>query len=327
MAISSTTLSSTRSCSSRVSWLSSLPPSASATAEPPARSCRWRITAPPTTTATTPRATRPNSSGSRARARGSGPPSWPSNSTTARATSTLAAMISPATASSSRSTRRPVRRRARSWAVKKSIALPCLSGRSSEAYPGCGLDLGAVLELQQRRILPVAEGGGHHHRRKALLVGVVLHHRIVEGLAGEGDAVLGAGQGLAELAHVLGGLEVGIGLHHHVETPQGRAQGPLGAGKRRHGAWLAGVGRGILQPRQGAVARLGHRLQGLALVAHVGPGGLHQVGNQVVAALELYLDLGEGVLEAVLQRHQAVVDRDRIDHQQADHHQRQDKRK
>src|SRR5262249_53196519 len=40
---------------------------------------------------------------------------------------------------------------------------------------------------------------------------------------------------------------------------------------------------------------------------------LDQVRNQVVAALELHVDLREGVLEAVAQRHQAVVDGDRPD--------------
>ena len=42
---------------------------------------------------------------------------------------------------------------------------------------------------------------------------------------------------------------------------------------------------------------------------HVALGRLDQVGDQVVAALELHVDLGERVLEAVARTDQAVVHR------------------
>ena len=44
---------------------------------------------------------------------------------------------------------------------------------------------------------------------------------------------------------------------------------------------------------------------------HVALDRLDQVRNQVVAPLELHLDLRERVLEAVLERHELVVDADR----------------
>jgi hypothetical protein len=40
----------------------------------------------------------------------------------------------------------------------------------------------------------------------------------------------------------------------------------------------------------------------------IASGDLDQVGNQVVAALQLHVDLREGVLERVARGHQAVVD-------------------
>jgi hypothetical protein len=45
-------------------------------------------------------------------------------------------------------------------------------------------------------------------------------------------------------------------------------------------------------------------------VLQVALGRLDQVGDQVVAALELHVDLRERVLEAVAQRYQPVVDPD-----------------
>ena len=48
-------------------------------------------------------------------------------------------------------------------------------------------------------------------------------------------------------------------------------------------------------------------MQGLALVQHIGLGALHQIGNQVVAALELHINLRKSILKLVAQRHQLVV--------------------
>ena len=43
-------------------------------------------------------------------------------------------------------------------------------------------------------------------------------------------------------------------------------------------------------------------------MAQVALGGFHQIRYQIVATLELYLDLGKAILETVFQRHQFVVD-------------------
>src|ERR1035437_860866 len=59
----------------------------------------------------------------------------------------------------------------------------------------------------------------------------------------------------------------------------------------------------------GRIARVDHRFQRLALVGKVSLGSFHQIGDQVIAALQLHIDLRESVLETVAQGHQAIVDR------------------
>ena len=46
----------------------------------------------------------------------------------------------------------------------------------------------------------------------------------------------------------------------------------------------------------------GVKIEGAALVFEVALGGFDQVGDEVVAALELNVDLGEGVFETVAER-------------------------
>ncbi len=58
----------------------------------------------------------------------------------------------------------------------------------------------------------------------------------------------------------------------------------------------------------GHVAGLGNLFQGLAFVSGITFDCLDKVGDQVVPALELNIDLGPGVLELVAQANQAVVD-------------------
>src|SRR5690606_29594615 len=61
----------------------------------------------------------------------------------------------------------------------------------------------------------------------------------------------------------------------------------------------------------GGGPRRGHGLKGLALVAEVALGGLHQVRYQVETPLQLDVDLGEGILVSIACHHEAVVDPDR----------------
>ena len=92
--------------------------------------------------------------------------------------------------------------------------------------------------------------------------------------------------------------------------PRVRAQRAFGAGQRGHGGGIARIGGRCLHGRHRLVARGDHGFERFTLVLHVALGGLHQVGDEVVAARELHVDLRERVLVAVARADQAVVQRD-----------------
>jgi hypothetical protein len=70
--------------------------------------------------------------------------------------------------------------------------------------------------------------------------------------------------------------------------------------------------------RHGRVARLDDGIERALLVRGVALDGLDQVRDQVVALLELNIDVGEGLVRALAQRNKAVVDRNDPDHEQDD---------
>ena len=74
------------------------------------------------------------------------------------------------------------------------------------------------------------------------------------------------------------------------------------------------MGGGLAAGGGGGVAGGDHRLERGAFVLQVALGGLDKVGDQVVAALELDVDLREGVHEAVAQLHETVVGTDDVEH-------------
>jgi len=144
-------------------------------------------------------------------------------------------------------------------------------------------------------------------QREDLLARVEAGDHVVVELAGEADPVLGADHFLLEGEDVLVRLEVGVALHHRDQAAHRLAELALG---------LPGLGGA--RRRHGPGARLAHPLEDLALVLHVALDGAHQVGDQVVAPLELHVDLRPRVPDLVPQPHQAVVepggDRDNRDH-------------
>ena len=91
-----------------------------------------------------------------------------------------------------------------------------------------------------------------------------------------------------------------------------------------HGAGIAGIGGGGLGGGIGDVARLGDGFERLAFVFHVTLGGLDEIGNQVVAALELHVDLRVGVFEPVAQGDEFVVTADDKANEAQHHHQHDD---
>jgi hypothetical protein len=70
---------------------------------------------------------------------------------------------------------------------------------------------------------------------------------------------------------------------------------------------VAGIRGSSARGGLGDVAGLCRGFEGLALVLKVAFGRLHEVWDEVVAALELDINLGEGVFEAVPQSHKLVV--------------------
>jgi hypothetical protein len=85
-------------------------------------------------------------------------------------------------------------------------------------------------------------------------------------------------------------------------------RGRLGGEQALHGGGVGRVGGGGLGGGEGDVAGLDDGLEGLALVLEVALGDFDEVGDEVVTALQLDVDLGEGVLEAVAEGDEAVVD-------------------
>jgi hypothetical protein len=71
--------------------------------------------------------------------------------------------------------------------------------------------------------------------------------------------------------------------------------------------------------RHGRVARLDDLVQRAAFVRGVTLYRLDQVGNEVVALLELHVDVGEGLVDPLPHGNQAVVDRDRPQDDNDDH--------
>jgi hypothetical protein len=68
----------------------------------------------------------------------------------------------------------------------------------------------------------------------------------------------------------------------------------------------------------GTVAGLDNRIQRLLLMGSVAFHGLHQIGNEIVALLELHVDVGESLVGPAAQGDHGVVGRDQIDRDRGD---------
>src|SRR4029077_19527253 len=90
----------------------------------------------------------------------------------------------------------------------------------------------------------------------------------------------------------------------------------LAEGGREH-AFRFGL-RGGAFSGHSAVARGDHAFKRAFLMGRVAFYGLDEIGNQVVAALELDINVGPGVVALHPQTHQAVVQADDEDHDQRD---------
>jgi len=162
------------------------------------------------------------------------------------------------------------------------------------------LPLGAEIE---ELLLAKSESAGEQRCREPLDAGIVFLHRVVEEASRRRDLVLEIGELHLQLLEILVGLQVGIGLGQREDLTQRAGQCILGRALLR---------RALCRHR--GVAGLDHRLERAALMGRVAFHGLDQVGDEIVALLELHIDVREGLVDPLPQRYQAVVDRDGEQH-------------
>src|SRR4030095_14959323 len=135
------------------------------------------------------------------------------------------------------------------------------------------------------------DAGGKH-----LLLGVKADRHVVVELARQAELVFGRRQLFLQLQHVLVGAQRRVVLDHGDELAQGTRQLALG-----------GDGLGYRGGGHGAAARVHHPFERIALELHGALYGCDQVGNQIMPALELHVDLLPGVLYLIAQGNAPVV--------------------
>ena len=136
---------------------------------------------------------------------------------------------------------------------------------------------------------------------------VVREHRVVVDLARDGDLVLGLGELAPGAARKFSSrLQLGIRLGDGEQAAERLAEDALGR-----------AGSAAEALRACAAARAcGDRLERPALVRRVALDRLDEVRDQVAAPLELHLDLRPGVVDAVAQPDEPVVERDQEDREE-----------
>ena len=121
-------------------------------------------------------------------------------------------------------------------------------------------------------------------------------------LATEADLVLRGGELLLQLNHILVRLQRGVCLYVGEEGAQRAAEHVLGL--RLCGGVASGAGT------HGGGARGGNALKDALLKSHLPLHRLNEVRDQVIAALQLHLDLTERFVHAISTAHQSVKCRD-----------------
>ena len=118
----------------------------------------------------------------------------------------------------------------------------------------------------------------------------------IEEAAGGGKLVLDVGQFVLQLQEVLVGLQFGVGFQRHAESGKSARQGLVGGKFLVDGGGVHGGGSGG-----------SHLFESFLFVGSIPLDGLHQLGHQVIALLELHIDIGKGVFAVVAEFHQAIV--------------------
>ncbi len=121
--------------------------------------------------------------------------------------------------------------------------------------------------------------------------GVVIPPRVLEGILDLIEIRL-------ELREVLNRAQLRIGLGKREERFKRLGEQPFSLGIS---CWTL--------DRHGARAGVDHVFKGLALMARVAFDCLHQIGDQVVASLELNVDVRPRIVGLSLEAHEGVIDR------------------
>ena len=144
--------------------------------------------------------------------------------------------------------------------------------------------LGGVFDLKQLG-WEETKHAGENYIRENLAGGVIGHDRVVVGLAGEAHFVLGRGEFLGELHHVLVGFEIGVLFGDDHEAGERAAEAGFGGEEAFHGVSVGGIRGGGGRGGGGDVARFDHGLECAAFMFHVALGGFHEIGDEIIATL------------------------------------------
>ncbi len=142
---------------------------------------------------------------------------------------------------------------------------------------------------------------GDNHGGEGLDVVVVVAHDGVVIAPGVLYVAFDVGQGALQLPEVFVGLELGVVFRQGEDAADAGAEGLFGLGLPS----VVGLGDGL-----GLVAQADDLLQGFLLVRSIALDGVDEIGDEVVAALELHGNAAPGFLGLVAEPDALVVSHD-----------------
>ena len=102
-------------------------------------------------------------------------------------------------------------------------------------------------------------------------------------------------------------FQIRVGLGQREQIPQTTAQRLFCSRQRGHGQCIGRATARHIAGSPGLVACVDHGFQRGLLMLQVFSGDIHQIGNQVIAAFELHVNLPKGIGDGVFKPDQTVV--------------------
>src|SRR5690242_9622373 len=190
----------------------------------------------------------------------------------------------------------------------ESIELGLGGGRRAEA-DARNFALGGSRDFEEFARFEIAHASDDIGR-KLLDAGVEVAHGSVVIAARVLQRVFDLVQGGLELAKILGRAELRVGFREREELAQGAGQ---------HAFGLA-LGRRTLRGHS-LIAGGGDGFERAAFVGGVAFHGFDEIGDEVIAALELHVDIGPGVIALHAEANQSVVEKDNHEGEHGDDNQ------